>query len=354
MLERWESYRTRRLPVNPATGRDPDQVMADPTSNVQIDPTNLVSVQRKALYLRRELMRRELPERYQDVLFNGGQGLPGPPPWIPSSFPYAAYVEPVFLEVPDLTNAALTVPTSSATHFAYLRRIFALFGRPGPYADPRYDYSTPAKTFETLALKHQSAECLYMILTTGTNDESFGRNQVRPSETGDVDQDGMPEFLDAWGRPIEWFRWPAGFLSDLQPGVMMGGLPQRDVSNSGDPFDPQQVGLAVPPPQDPMQPGDDASIPAPWAYNFRLTPLIVSAGQDGEFGLFFGHHFLDDYASLGSAEKLTLTKDANPYALHAQSAGVYWQRAFPVPGEDTGNTAHLDNIHSHELGVRTP
>ena len=37
---------------------------------------------------------------------------------------------------------------------------------------------------------------------------------------GDTDDDGAPEFLDGWGRPIEFIRWPTGFAerSDLMSG----------------------------------------------------------------------------------------------------------------------------------------
>ena len=44
------------------------------------------------------------------------------------------------------------------------------------------------------------------------------REQFNESEIGDVDEDGCPEFIDGWGRPIMFLRWAPGFRSDLQMG----------------------------------------------------------------------------------------------------------------------------------------
>ena len=48
----------------------------------------------------------------------------------------------------------------------------------------------------------------------------------------DVDGDGLPEFVDGWGRPISFIRWPAGFRSVLQ------SLSENDPA---DPIDPLGV-----------------------------------------------------------------------------------------------------------------
>ncbi len=42
------------------------------------------------------------------------------------------------------------------------------------------------------------------------------REVFKPADVADVDQDGFPEFIDAWGKPIRFLRWAPGFLSDLQ------------------------------------------------------------------------------------------------------------------------------------------
>ena len=37
-------------------------------------------------------------------------------------------------------------------------------------------------------------------------------------DVADTDGDGMMEFIDAWGEPLQFYRWPIHFRSDLQKG----------------------------------------------------------------------------------------------------------------------------------------
>lgn len=60
--------------------------------------------------------------------------------------------------------------------------------------------------------KHEPAECLYLIATVAGQGEEF----FKPSDVGDVDGDGAPEFVDAWGRPIYMLRSAPGFPSPLK------------------------------------------------------------------------------------------------------------------------------------------
>jgi prepilin-type N-terminal cleavage/methylation domain-containing protein len=73
---------------------------------------------------------------------------------------------------------------------------------------------------------HGSAECLFMIVTQGSVTDCLDCRSLL-GDIGDVDDDGMPEFLDAWGRPIGFVLWPtalrlppasdARFFSDRPP-----------------------------------------------------------------------------------------------------------------------------------------
>jgi prepilin-type N-terminal cleavage/methylation domain-containing protein len=76
----------------------------------------------------------------------------------------------------------------------------------------------------------ENAECLYLFITKGSGDVDV-MEQFRPDEIGDTDGDGMNEFLDGWGRPINFLRWAAGFHSPLQPAD----------AKEHDPFDPLRV-----------------------------------------------------------------------------------------------------------------
>ena len=64
------------------------------------------------------------------------------------------------------------------------------------------------------------AEALYAVLVEGTGPlgSIFNRDQFTDREVQDTDGDGMLEFVDAWGQPLQFFRWPLLYHSDLQRG----------------------------------------------------------------------------------------------------------------------------------------
>ncbi|MFM8496889.1 MAG: hypothetical protein ACKOEM_15435, partial [Planctomycetia bacterium] len=80
-----------------------------------------------------------------------------------------------------------------------------------------------------------SSELLYMILMRGPMAESDVLVHFRPDEIGDTDGDGLPEFVDAWRKPILFRRWPVGLDSPVQPA---SGQPDPMVSAKGYPLVP--------------------------------------------------------------------------------------------------------------------
>ncbi|MEN6458553.1 MAG: type II secretion system protein [Thermoguttaceae bacterium] len=119
------------------------------------------------------------------------------------------------------------------------------------------------------------AEFLFMIVSMGSPE---AMEQFSPSEIGDTNKNGFPEFLDGWGRPIFFLRWAPGFSSGLgspMPSDIQTGNPTTD----HDPFDPRHV-------------ESDA---------FHLIPLIYSGGPSSDPGLKVGdgYHF-GDTANPGS------------------------------------------------------
>jgi hypothetical protein len=118
------------------------------------------------------------------------------------------------------------------------------------------------KTWSTL---HEQSECLYMIVAGIREADSTGLEWFSEGEIGDTDDDGMPEILDPWGRPIYFLRWAPGYSSDLQN-------PSR---REPDPFDPLRV--------DPrwVNANADQELDDP----FILYPLIYSAGRDKQYGV---------------------------------------------------------------------
>ena len=47
----------------------------------------------------------------------------------------------------------------------------------------------------------------------------FSRDDFSDREVKDTDGDGLPEFVDAWGQPLQFFRWPLLYHTDTQRGA---------------------------------------------------------------------------------------------------------------------------------------
>jgi prepilin-type N-terminal cleavage/methylation domain-containing protein len=191
----------------------------------------------------------------------------------------------------------------------------------------------------------ESSELLYYILVvSGTFGSSpVDADQFSGIEVADTDEDGLPEFIDAWGEPLRFYRWPTRLIDPTAPnpfkpdffavndstevdpdpdgdelsdgmreilsterlyaGVLIRGLPPAPVPLPGpsggmtiqrdllfvDPDDP--VGLLYSFIEDPQytsmgidltQEFNEAKYHTPDTYH---VPLIVSAGPDGLLGL---------------------------------------------------------------------
>jgi prepilin-type N-terminal cleavage/methylation domain-containing protein len=165
---RYDSYLTRRVPVD-LSGLTPQQA-----ARVRLDAI-------------RDLMRMEMPERWNDVT---------DPPY---EFNWGSIPPP-----------ALNIVYGAQYQAALSRAGSALVGQ------------------------NSHAECLYLIVASNPEDlEQFGEGEI-----GDTDGDGLLEFLDGWGRPIYFLRWAPGFSYRL------GGLSQiqsGDPNADHDPFDVQRL-----------------------------------------------------------------------------------------------------------------
>jgi hypothetical protein len=271
IMERYADYETRRVELD----------FVPPTAEATAD---------YRLLALRELMKFEMPDRWSDV--TGVQ--PGDPPLAEN-------------------NASLCVVMKNLPTLAKIYR-------------RRYD---PTRTTEP----HESAECLYMIVIYACGDGE-SRSMFSAQDIGDFDGDGAPEFLDGWGRPIGFLRWPAGFVkhSDLMSG---------DAQNDHDPFDPfrrdldSSVGDYTAPanlvPYLERLRDHDYSKAA-----FRLVPLIYSAGPDEESEI-------DSKADLPTSDP-TGTVRLDPYAIESDETFAFGTvEDFNSDGTDNS----LDNIHNH-------
>ncbi|MDM4016552.1 type II secretion system protein [Roseiconus lacunae] len=143
-----------------------------------------------------------------------------------------------------------------------------------------FDSSTPTPIGWTR--EHESSECLYLILATT---ELFGQtaiDKIPDTQIEDTDGDGIPEILDAWGRPYEFVRNPIGFdsptIKNFDPS---GSTPAEQYPFDPDPFDFLAADLRF---DESTHPGA-GGLPASAYFPVFLPPMVVSAGLDGEFGL---------------------------------------------------------------------
>ncbi len=155
-------------------------------------------------------------------------------------------------EIQQLTNA---IPAESITVANLLNGRF-VNSIVGKNASPLNEYWWT---------NNENAELLYAIVESSTVDGGNALELFRSSEIGDTDRDNCPEFLDAWGTPIGFIRWPSGAL------IVDSSL-SNDPFNSGDPFDPLKADYGY-------EAGADYFPGKP------LLPLVVSAGPNGLFGV---------------------------------------------------------------------
>ncbi len=289
-MEKWESYRTRAIPVD---------------LRFQPDPRTAALRRLDAL---RELMRMELPDRKSDLLFPLNES-----PANPSD-------NPDFLESrPSLWRA-------------YIRRarqqIIAKYGLPLTAVDDWKDDTrwTPL---------HQNAECLYLILSAIHENDTTGLEFFSENEIGDADGDGMPEILDPWGNPIRFLRWAPGFRSDIQKGDLAPTIIDDAGPGNGDAFDP----LKLDPRWHDTVPDNDP---------FLLFPLIFSLGRDKSIDI------TEDFASPLSyrnppvAPSPYVNRQNDPYVRYSDATQVGKPADLNVDGVD----GSLDNITNHFIEVR--
>jgi hypothetical protein len=108
--------------------------------------------------------------------------------------------------------------------------------------------------------EYGDAECLFMIVMRSGVADCVDCGALQNSSVGDVDNDSMPEFLDAWGNPIGFLLWPAGVQ-----------LPPGSTSTFFTPMNPF--------------PGSAGPSPTP---TLGMRPLIFSAGPDGKYSINVG------------------------------------------------------------------
>lgn len=167
---------------------------------------------------------------------------------------------------------------------------------------------------DTKSLKAESSEFLYEMLVTG---KAFGLTNVSTAnfeqqELGDTDEDGRLEFVDAWGEPLQFYRWPTrlvrpnGGSSAINPSNLLAALVASKFNTytyNQDPDDP--IGEVAAAYKRRKNNNNSNSFEDDFhTYNTWHTFLIMSSGEDKELGTFFASDSAN-YGYLGQPESTT-------------------------------------------------
>jgi len=301
IMEKYDSYRTRRVPL------DVETYVKNNSSKYDTSATGLPqSIARARLNALRDLMRREMPDRWS--------------------------------EVTSTSNAIISTSPRLAAH---------------QYFYDAYNRAVSATNASTVA-RNADSKLLYLIVMMNPEAAAmFGADEI-----GEPDRDSLKVFLDGWGRPIKYLRWPAGFLpydatftpyvpmsygalwgadTDLQTNARVAGTTGSAGNElvSPDPFNPRRISASY---------GGSAN---PAGINYALFPLIYSAGPDGEYDINIGK---DSSGNMSDYAFNTSTGNRDPYGTDATNTYLVGQ---PLNNQSpTLPPRHLDNIHNQRLEIR--
>ena len=173
IMTKWESYRTRRVPLS-----DGDihtiavNYYGHPTAQ-PVPPPMSALIKLRAL---RDIMRMEMPERWTDITNSSTiLKVPGTPP---TSMQRTSLSQAYYARCYSGTTFLPTPPTSTDDHY-------------------------------------ESAKCLYLVVTMAGGEDA--RRQIHESEIAEDPTDHFRYFVDGWGHAIRFLRWAPGFNdSDVQ------------------------------------------------------------------------------------------------------------------------------------------
>lgn len=200
--------------------------------------------------------------------------------------------------------------------------------------------SNQATVLERMS-KHQHStarsEMLYALLVEGIGPMGsvFSPDDFTDNEVKDTDGDGLLEFVDAWGKPLQFYRWPVFYGNQpLQKGVYDAKLQNWTVYAMGEERQ-----------RNPLDPGNYLVDPAWWRANVNwgdgIAPLanvfgpgVKPNGMSGRaltFQAFFGP------LSTPDAVVATVPATSNAYT-DPTNIRFLWDNSW-VPGSGTPRQA---------------
>ncbi len=203
-----------------------------------------------------------------------------------------------------------------------------------------------------------NAELLFLIVESSYIAGSYGIEAFATSEIGDTDNDGLREFIDAWGNPIQWLRAPTGYFDDIetsQTSTLQGsssaskavvsrydpdpfsGYLTSATSFASDDFDPTSSDLGYVISTDII---DHPTSP--------IRPLIVSPGPDGQTGLRFFWSGNNAQTSGTVTTRMFSTADAvwkNAVSFGGSAATVAWPDPYHPRRPSIGNNGALVQVN---------
>ena len=292
VLQKWEEYRYKSI-------------------NVQLDPTLTVPVAgvypvapreaaRVKMVVQRDVMRMEMPDRISDLIYPPTHytiEYTAPSGTVTSTKLPRAIPPGYGLLYNTLRNQLISLKSRGVASWSS----FDLMPLPaGPLGATAPINKLTSNSLADWDAAVQSSELLYLLVSTCNYSGSSALEYFKSTEIGDIDSDGLLEFIDAWGNPIAWIRWPAGYPGDL--------VRYADA----DAMDPVRT--------DWRSRSSGAAIATDWQPR-TLVPLVISSGPDGEFGVTFDF----DGAGVDPIVYATMTWPTTP-------AGIRGVGTNPVTG----------------------
>jgi len=327
--------------------------------------TQPVRLRRAQLLAKLEAMRGDFPQQFADFLPGVSGGL-------------ASNTDNTY---PD-NSAPVASRARAAIEAEYRRLTYEKNSTGVPNNAPRGS-ATYNQITQIAPHDHQteSAACLYLMLKVGSGEgRSFDMASIPPAFIRDTDDDGVPEFVDSWGTPLRFYRWPTDLIYTLTnvSGQMGGSLNVLDAGNSNNQntLDPERLLYTTPwiaatqstafernPTAATAGYGNffrvtDPTVGNRTPFSFPLYPVIISAGPDAAdlpredkwqaFGLIWGQ----DFTAVPAAAITTSYPPVNELDTRMGRVAQDW---IPPPALPSGYTsypgagAHVDNIFSRVI-----